>query len=337
MAFDPLDNAVWHTLAGPRRALGEHRPRAARFVPEVSMFAAIVDEPDAAAWADLGDLVGPEGVAVLFRRRVEPPAAWETLTTLSGVQMVAVDVGAPDGTPGADGALAEVVELGAAEVPEMLELVAATQPGPFGTRTVEFGGYVGVRREGRLVAMAGERLRLDGHTEITAVCTDERFRGQGLAGLLVRVMVHRIRERGETAFLHAAGTNETAIRLYDALGFETRALIDADVVRAPRAEPRAVAELPLPCGPMKPMTSAGANVGSARAALYLEGAFGRRFGGLWAGFSKDGGRLFVGVVDPGDVDRQRAAAAPDVGGAVEIVAVRYSNSQLDGSALRVPT
>jgi ribosomal protein S18 acetylase RimI-like enzyme len=65
------------------------------------------------------------------------------------------------------------------------------------------------------------------------VCTDERFRGQGLAGLLVRIVVHRIHERGETAFLHAAATNEPAIRLYDALGFETRALIDADVVRAP--------------------------------------------------------------------------------------------------------
>jgi predicted GNAT family acetyltransferase len=115
----------------------------------------------------------------------------------------------------------------------MLELVAATQPGPFGTRTVEFGGYVGVRREGRLIAMAGERLRLHGHTEISAVCTDARFRGHGLAGLLVRVVVHRVRERGENAFLHAASDNESAIRLYDALGFETRTLIDGDVIRAP--------------------------------------------------------------------------------------------------------
>jgi ribosomal protein S18 acetylase RimI-like enzyme len=233
VAFDPLDNAVWHALTGPRRALGEHRPRAARFAPEVSPFAAVVDEPDAAAWADLRDLIGPEGVAVLFRRRVEPPESWETLHSLSGVQMVAVGVSAPDTAPGGDGALAEVVELGAADVPEMLDLVAATQPGPFGTRTVEFGGYVGVRRAGRLVAMAGERLRLDGHTELSAVCTDERYRGQGLAGLLVRVVVHRVRERGETAFLHAASDNESAIRLYDALGFETRALVDADVVRAP--------------------------------------------------------------------------------------------------------
>jgi ribosomal protein S18 acetylase RimI-like enzyme len=231
--FDPLDNAVWHALAGPRRALGEHRPRAARFFADVSPFAAIVDEPDPAAWDDLADLVGPEGVAVLFRRVVEPPARWELLTSLAGVQMVAVDVAAPDAAPGGAAGVAEVVELGASDVPEMLELVAATQPGPFGTRTVEFGGYVGVRRERRLVAMAGERLRLPGHTEVSAVCTHERFRGQGLAGLLVRVVVQRIRDRGETAFLHAASTNETAIRLYDALGFELRAPIDAAVVRAP--------------------------------------------------------------------------------------------------------
>ena len=231
MTLDPLDNAVWHALAGPRRALGEHRGGAARFVPEVSPFGALVDEPDDDAWADLATLVGPGGVGLLFRRRVEPPASWQTLHTLAGVQMVAVAVAGPE-----TGALGEVVELGATDVPEMLELVAATQPGPFGTRTVEFGGYVGVRREDRLVAMAGERLRLDGHTEVSAVCTDERHRGQGLAGLLVRLVVRRIRERGENAFLHVAADNETAIRLYDALGFETRALIDADVLRAPGGE-----------------------------------------------------------------------------------------------------
>ncbi|WP_308206707.1 GNAT family N-acetyltransferase [Paractinoplanes hotanensis] len=101
----------------------------------------------------------------------------------------------------------------------MLDLVARARPGPFGPRTREPGTYLGIRREGALVAMAGERMRPPGWAEISAVCTDPAFRGQGLAARLIRAAV---RERGETPFLHAAGTNTGAIRLYLAMGFQHR-------------------------------------------------------------------------------------------------------------------
>lgn len=112
--------------------------------------------------------------------------------------------------------------LGDADVPEMLELVRRTEPGPFASRTRTMGRYLGIRREGVLVAMAGERLHPPGHTEISAVCTDPAFRGQGLAGRLIRAVAHGIREREETPFLHAAATNTGAIGLYEALGFVIR-------------------------------------------------------------------------------------------------------------------
>jgi ribosomal protein S18 acetylase RimI-like enzyme len=227
MAGHPLDNAVWHSLTGPRRALGERAPHAARFDPDVSPFAAIPDEPTWEAWADLARLVGADGFAVLFRRSIDPPASWRTEYSLAGIQMVAGDIRDADSGPDGD----EILELEPTDVPEMLDLVAATQPGPFGTRTIEFGGYIGIRRAGHLVAMAGERLRLDGYTEISAVCTDADHRGQGLAGRLVRLLVGRIRARGEEAFLHAAADNEAAIKLYDSLGFEIRQAIDAGVLR----------------------------------------------------------------------------------------------------------
>ncbi len=143
------------------------------------------------------------------------PADWTISLQLPGVQMVATEAlsGEPD---------PEAVLLQKHDVPEMLDLVRRTEPGPFGVRTIEMGRYLGIRRDGRLVAMAGERLRPPGFTEISAVCTAAEVRGQGLAGRLVLAVAHGIRERGDIPFLHAAAANTSAIRLYEHLGFTLR-------------------------------------------------------------------------------------------------------------------
>jgi predicted GNAT family acetyltransferase len=104
----------------------------------------------------------------------------------------------------------------------MLELVRLTDPGPFLQRTIELGKYVGIRRDGALVAMAGERLHFDGWTEISAVCTAPTYRGQGLASRLVSVLVADIQQRSEHVFLHVLTVNTNAIRLYEGLGFRAR-------------------------------------------------------------------------------------------------------------------
>jgi ribosomal protein S18 acetylase RimI-like enzyme len=116
----------------------------------------------------------------------------------------------------------DVVRLGDADIPDILELVARTEPGPFAPRTVDFGGYLGVRVDGELVAMAGQRLRVAGHTEVSAVCTLPSFRGRGLAGWLSTAVAAEIRARGDIPFIHALVSNTRAIRLYEALGFEHR-------------------------------------------------------------------------------------------------------------------
>jgi predicted GNAT family acetyltransferase len=126
-----------------------------------------------------------------------------------------------------------VVRLGPADVPEMLDLTARTRPGPFLPRTYELGAYLGIRRDGALVAMAGERLKPPGWTEISAVCTDDAWRGHGFASALIRVLVAGIRARGETAFLHAVATNTGAIRLYEAMGFELRRTTVFRALRTP--------------------------------------------------------------------------------------------------------
>lgn len=118
----------------------------------------------------------------------------------------------------------------------MLDLVARTQPGPFLPRTHEMGTYLGIRRGGALVAMAGERLRPPGWSEISAVCTDPAHRGLGLGSRLVRAVGAVIRERGDVPFLHATATNTAAVRVYEGLGFTLRRTVEFAAFRVPAAQ-----------------------------------------------------------------------------------------------------
>ena len=150
------------------------------------------------------------------------PDGWTVAREFDVVQMTGGTVDAVDRT--------EVIRLGPADVPEMLELVGMTRPGPFGPRTIELGDYVGIRRDGALIAMAGERLRFTGWTEISTVCTAPAHRGQGLASLLVSALLDSIGHRSERAFLHVTTTNTGALRLYERLGFRTRRVLTIAVV-----------------------------------------------------------------------------------------------------------
>jgi predicted GNAT family acetyltransferase len=125
------------------------------------------------------------------------------------------------------------VRLTVADVGDMLELVGLAQPGPFLERTVELGAYLGIRRQGRLVAMAGERFHPPGYSEISAVATHPDHRRQGLAELLVGAAATAIAERGDTPFLHASAGNTNAIRLYESMGFAVRRTLSFAVVQAP--------------------------------------------------------------------------------------------------------
>ena len=220
-----LENPVWSALTGPQSAVAERTGRAARYPVEISVFAALDDDPDEAAWNDAARLA-PSDPMVLVAPRSSPPDDWEIRTNIASLQMLAetLDV-APD---------PEAVPLGPNDVPEVLALISRTRPGPFLARTMELGDYLGVRRDGVLVAMAGQRMRLPGWTEISAVCTDESVRGSGLASRLVRAVATAIRERGDGVLLHVAVTNTNAIRLYRALGFVEHREIDFVVLTAPK-------------------------------------------------------------------------------------------------------
>ena len=117
----------------------------------------------------------------------------------------------------------------------MLRLTQQTNPGPFGPRTHELGQYIGVRVDGALAAMAGERMRLDGAVEISAVCVSPEHRGKGYAAFLVAWLVRKLREEGATPFLHVF-TDNPAIALYERLGFTKRKTLRLTVSRALRLD-----------------------------------------------------------------------------------------------------
>ncbi|WP_144711771.1 GNAT family N-acetyltransferase [Curtobacterium pusillum] len=208
-----LDNPALASLDGHHARFAERRGEIARYLPDVSVWTGIPARPTPEDWEDVRALLGSGAVFSVGPDAVLPDG-WQRVESAGGVQLTGETIeGARD---------PEAIELTPDDVPEILELIARTKPGPFLPRTIELGRYVGIRREGRLIAMAGERLHPPGWTEISAVCTDAAFRGQGLGRRLVLDVAAGIRERGETPLMHAAAGNTGAIRLYQHLGFRLR-------------------------------------------------------------------------------------------------------------------
>ncbi|MEU0074175.1 GNAT family N-acetyltransferase [Streptomyces sp. NPDC006332] len=232
-----LDSPAHAALTGPHAHFAERRGRVVRYPVDVTPWLALPDDPDPDDWADAATLVGPGNDVPLLGFQGRIPDGWEVTFQVEGVQFV------DDGLAAAPDP--EAVLLGPADVPEMLDLVARTQPGPFLPRTIELGTYLGIRREGALVAMAGERLHPPGWTEISAVCTDPAARGEGLATRLILAVAHGIRERGETPFLHTGAGNTNAIRLYESLGFRLRRTTAFGAARAPQRLPDRPAAVPV--------------------------------------------------------------------------------------------
>ncbi|MGU7771774.1 GNAT family N-acetyltransferase [Burkholderia sp. MR1-5-21] len=224
----PLDKVVWNALTSKQRRFALGDERALRFPAAIAPFAAMADASPASfeALRGLIDAQGP--VALVTPAELVPPAGFSVTRRATLLQMTW------QGT--LDPASAwEHVRLAEGDVPEMVALTAAAQPGPFGPRTIELGDYLGVRSQGRLAAMAGERMRLDGYTEISAVCVDAAFRGQGHAAGLMRLLIAGIRARAETPFLHVLTSNHGAIALYRTLGFVERREMHLAVLEGAKA------------------------------------------------------------------------------------------------------
>ena len=211
-----LDRPVFATLNGRQGHLAIPHGGAMRMDPDYGLFAATIDHSPESL-AALGELVRARGNVGLVEPVAPPPApGTKVVSSAICLQMVAETV-----APAWDVAF-DMLPLGDADAAEMLALATLTKPGPFFTRTHQLGDFIGVRVDGRLAAMAGERMRPDGYTEASGVCVHPDHRGRGYAARLLREVTARILARGEKAFLHSYADNATAIGLYESLGYRGR-------------------------------------------------------------------------------------------------------------------
>jgi len=216
----PLDNAGWYALTGPQRPFARLGERAARYRPDISPIAAVADESDA-SFAELAHIVKPGDVIAIAAERPLPEREWEALMTVQlgqWVQEGPVERGGDDG----------IEPLGERDKDAMLALARLADPGPFELETWQLGSYVGIRADGQLVAMAGERMRLPGFIEVSAVATRPGYEGRGYASRLVRALLVRQHAAGEVPFLHVrvgSPSERAATRVYEKLGFRLRVML----------------------------------------------------------------------------------------------------------------
>lgn len=214
-AAHPLDRPVWNALNTGWAHLTQGDALALRLDPDFGPFAASADGSREAA-AALAALAPDKGeIWIVQKAEVEPPPGTVIVRTAPLAQMVAEEIHPVS-------CREPYVDLTDDDAEAMRDLAELTKPGPFAKRTHELGGFIGIKQQGRLIAMAGERMRLPGLTEVSGVCTHPDARGRGLAGALMSVVMERMVARGETPFLHSYASNAGAISLYERLGFRTR-------------------------------------------------------------------------------------------------------------------
>lgn len=217
-----LDNVIWQALTTRQAEFAECFGSARRFVREVTSLTAF-EEASAQGYADLAGLVGVGGTAtVLLDNAYEAREGWELVAGAPLLEMICENLPPARANSGASNLAPQMVSLGARDSAEMVALATLTKPGPFGSRTHELGKYAGIRCQGKLVAMAGERLKVPGYTEVSAVCTHPEHTGKGYAQVLMEEIMRGIRERGEIPFLHVRQDNTRAVALYERLGFRVR-------------------------------------------------------------------------------------------------------------------
>lgn len=224
MTSHELDRPAWASLTSRHQAFADGDAKARRYRPSIVPFAASADDSPESLEA-LGTLLEPGDTAVLLQAgEIRLPASLRAIRRAEGVQMLAGGGHEPFEDE-------RIVKLGPADAADMLALAALTEPGPFTLRALDIGRFWGVRDNGRLVAMAGERMAQPGHVELSGVCTHPEARGRGLGRLLSRYVAGRIAHGGDRPYLHAFASNTAAIRLYASIGFTLRTTMQVAVIQ----------------------------------------------------------------------------------------------------------
>jgi predicted GNAT family acetyltransferase len=109
---------------------------------------------------------------------------------------------------------------------------AATRPGrTLCPRIQKLGQFLGVREDGKLVAIGGLRLHIPGYREISTVATLPDHERRGYATAIMGGLIDRIHARGERPFLTVRTDNPRAVEIYRRLGFKERTLLYSQTIR----------------------------------------------------------------------------------------------------------
>ncbi|HVZ29387.1 MAG TPA: GNAT family N-acetyltransferase [Asticcacaulis sp.] len=224
MDIRELDNPAWAALNGRHAHLAQGEGAVKRYPADVSPFSAIAEDAGLPA---LAEAMTPGDNAVIWATdEHDAPDGLELVVRFPCLQMVAFDA-RPIDTPD------DAEAMTAADAPAMQALAVLTKPGPFGLRTIEMGSYVGVRHGREIVAMAGERMKPDRFTEVSAICVHPDHQGKGHARRLTSIMMKRVLADGRVPFLNVLPDNRPAIALYESLGFAPRRLMQVHLFSKP--------------------------------------------------------------------------------------------------------
>jgi ribosomal protein S18 acetylase RimI-like enzyme len=232
-----LDNPIWTALTTKQSTLAHSSALARRFSPEMTLLGALAANT-AMAFDSLAHLIQRDPVTLYFSAPQKLASGWEVVRAVELHQMVfnPANLNAEAPAVAENGPAPEVIELTTADLPEMTEIYAATRPGrTLCQRIQKLGTFLGVRDEGKLVAMGGLRLHLAGYREITTVATLPGFEGRGYGTAVVRALMERILARGERPFLSVRTDNERAIEIYRKLGFAERTVLYSQTIRRGQA------------------------------------------------------------------------------------------------------
>ncbi|GAB2530576.1 GNAT family N-acetyltransferase [Spirosoma aerophilum] len=221
----PLDNPVWSALTSGNKSVALGNDQAKYYPPQVAPFVAVADNTRVHFEALLGTIPYKQPVALFTHEPQLDPSPWVLINRIDGVQML-YEGPTPAGQD-------NLIDLTEADVPQMLALTKLSPPGPFLPRTIELGGYQGIFASDQLVAMAGRRFDSGTHVEISAVCTHPDHTGKGYARRLLDSQIRHIRAEDKIPYLHVRTDNTRAFRIYEQMGFVTRAEMTIYLVAKP--------------------------------------------------------------------------------------------------------
>ena len=210
-----LDNPIYNALKTGNKHLAVDKGQVNCFRRDIAPFAGLPNysDDDLKALNALGASINP--FVIFSAQQIQMPANWKIVRQFEMLQML-YEGEVP-------GALAvPITKLDKGNVPEMVALTQLTKPGPFLQRTIEFGNYIGIFEDGKLVSMAGQRMQPCPYVELSAVCTHPGYLGRGYAGMLLKEQVRLVSNAGNLPFLHVLTDNHAAINVYKRIGFKTR-------------------------------------------------------------------------------------------------------------------